>query len=927
MKHLSSAPMSDPSNDASASPNLDRGAAIGRYVVLGLVGRGAMGEVYAAYDPELDRKVAVKLLRTQNAAHDLAAAEARSRLLREAQAIARLSHPNVIVVHDVGSFGEQVFVAMEFVDGHTVGYWLLAGRRSWRDVLAVFMAAGRGLAAAHASGLVHRDFKLENVMIGHDGQVRVMDFGLARMVAGSTIGDSGHVAAPEPSQGGDDGAADVMASVDDSVSATRIIAPSIGSGAAGRPTVLEVRTTSEVSAKPPSLARGSGRVGDTPPGSLSADLTHTGAILGTPAYMAPEQFSGNPADERSDQFSFCVALFEALHGQRPFAGSTVAELADNVRRGRISLPADATRVPGWLRRVVLRGLRTDPAERWSSMDTLLDALQKDPGVVRRRWAMVVAATAGIAGIGVAAGRHGARESRPTCRVPGDRFTHVWEAEASPGSRREAIAKAFGESGHPYAADVLAGTSQLLDGYVSAWSSMFTDSCEATNVRGEQSPEVLDLRMSCLRDRWNEMRALSDVLVDPKDEVVANAAKAAAALTPVDRCADLNALRAAVPPPTDPATRKKVESLRMRLATAKALLDTGRFTRALSAAIPLVSEARTLRHAPTLSEALYRLAEVQLSLVRPTEAGSNFDEAIWTAVSARDDEIAATAAIDQIFVAGYLKRDTSSARRWFREAEALLARMGGHEILNAWMQHNFGAALETEGDLEGAADRYERAMAIKEKLLGGDHPDVALSLTNLASVLLVLGRPEDALVHSNRGVRIMEKVLGMEHPETATQWGNRAEILNQLGRYAEARRDAERGLAVWRRELGSENADQLFFLAPLGEARMGLGESREAVALLERALGIAERHDVRSETRRLRFALARALWQEGRDRVRAIEVGRLAASSMPVDDKTISGGAWATRDHGIQREAAEWVAARQAAKRGSRVSGRFRSGPF
>jgi tetratricopeptide (TPR) repeat protein len=573
-------------------------------------------------------------------------------------------------------------------------------------------------------------------------------------------------------------------------------------------------------------------------------------------------------------------------------------------------------------------LRTDPADRWSSMDALLDALQKDPSVVRRRWAIVVAATAGIAGIGVAAGRHGARENRPTCHVPGDRFTHVWEADAVPGSRRAAITNAFHDSGHPYAADVLAGTSRLLDGYVNAWSSMYTDSCEATNVRGEQSAEVLDLRMSCLRDRWNEMRALSDVLVDPKDEVVANAVKAAAALTPVDRCADLKGLRAAVPPPTDPAMRKKVESLRMNLATAKALLDTGRFAKAASAAMPLVSEARTLGHAPTLSEALYRLAEVQLSLGRPTEAGSNFDEAIWTAVAARDDEIAATAAIDQIFVAGYLKRDTSSARRWFREAEALLARMGGHEILNAWMQHNFGAALETEGDLEGAADRYERAMAIKEKLLGGDHPDVALSLTNLASVLLVLGRPEDALVHSNRGVRIMEKVLGMEHPETATQWGNRAEILNQLGRYVEARRDAERGLAVWRRELGSENADQLFFLAPLGEARMGLGESREAAALLERALGIAERHDVRSETRRLRFALARALWQEGHDRVRAIEVGRLAASSMPVDDKTISGGAWATRDHGIQREAAEWVAARQSeTKRGSRVAGRFRSGLF
>src|SRR3954447_3740640 len=155
---------------------LPKGATIGRYVVLSLIGRGGMGEVYAAYDPELDRKIAIKLLKTR----DAAAADGRARLLREAQAIARLSHPNVVVVYDVGTFGESVFIAMEFVDGNTIGYWLEAGQDSWRDVLDVYVAAGRGLIAAHAAGLVHRDFKPENVMITKAGQVRVMDFGLAR---------------------------------------------------------------------------------------------------------------------------------------------------------------------------------------------------------------------------------------------------------------------------------------------------------------------------------------------------------------------------------------------------------------------------------------------------------------------------------------------------------------------------------------------------------------------------------------------------------------------------------------------------------------------------------------------------------------------------------------------------------------------------
>src|SRR5215831_6385670 len=169
----------------SASPSggevsLSKGATIGRYVVLGPLGRGAMGEVYAAYDPELDRKIAVKLLRARGGA---ATVDGRTRLLREAQAIARLSHPNVVVVYDVGTFQDSVFIAMEFVEGHTLGYWLHAKPRSWREVLDVFLLAGRGLVAAHAAGLVHRDFKPDNVMITRDGQVRVMDFGLAREVA------------------------------------------------------------------------------------------------------------------------------------------------------------------------------------------------------------------------------------------------------------------------------------------------------------------------------------------------------------------------------------------------------------------------------------------------------------------------------------------------------------------------------------------------------------------------------------------------------------------------------------------------------------------------------------------------------------------------------------------------------------------------
>ncbi|MCA9716826.1 MAG: serine/threonine protein kinase, partial [Myxococcales bacterium] len=150
------------------------GGVVGRYVVLSRVGAGAMGLVYAAYDPDLDRKVALKLLK-RRAGADADAAQAR--LQREALALAKLNHPNVVSVHDVGVHAGQVFVAMEFVEGRTLRAWLAdgpdGGPRPWQEVVEVFTAAGRGLVAAHAQGLIHRDFKPDNVMLGDDGRVRV----------------------------------------------------------------------------------------------------------------------------------------------------------------------------------------------------------------------------------------------------------------------------------------------------------------------------------------------------------------------------------------------------------------------------------------------------------------------------------------------------------------------------------------------------------------------------------------------------------------------------------------------------------------------------------------------------------------------------------------------------------------------------------
>jgi hypothetical protein len=307
---------------------------VGRYVILDCIGAGAMGIVYTAHDPDLGRKVALKLLRPDPSVP--ASRGAQSRLLREAQAMAQLSHPHVIRIYDVGVLGDEVFIAMELVEGGTLTQWLQQRRRPWREVLDVFRKAGEGLAAAHEAGLVHRDFKPDNVLVGRDGRVCVTDFGLARLTGSPALVKEDGGAAPAASP-------------------------------------------------------------------LAASMTAAGTLVGTPAYMSPEQLAGEPADSRSDVFGFCVALYEGLYGQRPFAGDSLAGLSAAIARGDIRRgPSPAKNVPGWLRRVVETGLAATPSSRPPSMRALLHAI--DAAAVRARYvpAAVGVGLLGLSGLAIAA---------------------------------------------------------------------------------------------------------------------------------------------------------------------------------------------------------------------------------------------------------------------------------------------------------------------------------------------------------------------------------------------------------------------------------------------------------------------------------------------------------------------------------------------
>ena len=820
----------DVADDAFPRPSgLSRGATVGRYVILNLVGRGGMGEVYAAYDPQLDRKVALKLLH-ETGSRGASAQTARERLLREAKAIARLSHPNVVVVHDAGAiddpvYGDRVFLAMEFIEGETLAAWLAAAPRSWSAIRDVFVAAGDGLAAAHEAGLVHRDFKPQNVMVGGDGSVRVMDFGLASDAAEAEVREGER---PEL--------------------------------AAEMPAVSTVHTVA---------------------------LTRTGVLLGTPLYMAPEQFLARATDPRTDQFSFCVALYEALYGERPFPSDSFSQLLEAVVAGRVREPPPKARVPAFLRKILLRGLAADPASRHPSMRALLEALRHDPFRRRRIVGTTVAATALAIGVLVGTQRIATRGQR-MCGGAGDKLAGIWE-QSEGGERRSAVHRAFVGTGRSFAEETWNSVSGLLEDYGRRWTAMYTDACEATHVRGDQSAEVLDLRMSCLEGTRGALRALTDVLSRADAAVLVEAVNAVHALPPLERCSDVPALRAVVPPPTDATTRAQVAALGSSLADVKALADTGQWPAGLAKALPLVAAARATGYQPLMAETLAARAWLQYQSGETAAGMATFEEAVWAAIAAHRDDIALESAACLVGMSGYLLGHREESDRWEKLAEALQQRLGpGHDRAVAWLYQDRAAARERRGDFQAALADYEVALSLKRKVLAPNHPDIAITLHSIADVRNEMGDYKEALVAADQSVEIYRKAYGEHNPQLAQPMGNRGESLELLGRYPEAERDLRKAADLYGQWVGADHPWTAIALTALGKTLIAEGRSREASPILERALRIREHAEPNAElVAETRFALARARWAIGQDQAGALSLAERARDiyrKMPAEAK-------------------------------------------
>ncbi len=790
------------------SAELARGATVGRYVILNLVGRGGMGEVYAAYDPQLDRRVALKLLH-QTAGKGSSVRIARERLLREAKAIARLSHPNVVVVHDAGAIedpvqGERVFLAMEFIEGGTLASWLAAAPRSWREIREVLVAAGEGLAAAHAAGMVHRDFKPQNVMVGDDGGVRVMDFGLASDASAD-----------------ESGAAALLDLMDPSAN----------------------------------------------PGGQTIALTGTGILLGTPLYMAPEQFLAKTTDARTDQFSFCVTLYEALYGERPFPSDTFAVLVDAVSAGRVRDPVPKTRVPSFLRKLLLRGLAVDPAARHESMAELLSALGEDP--LRRRRTVMIGAVVGMLAVAGAFGvQRAATRGQRVCGGASDKLAGVWELEES-GPRRSAVHRAFLGTARTFADETWGRVSALLDDYARRWGQMYTDTCEATHVRGDQSAEVMDLRMSCLETPRNAVRALVDVLSHADPAVLVQAVSAAHALPPLERCADVPALRAVVPPPADGATRARVAKLEVSLTEAQALIDTGQWPAALRATEALLREAREVGYEPLLAETLGARAWLENQTGQTDTSTKTFEGAFEAGFAGRRDDIAAACGAALIGAYGYVLDRPEDSRLWERLTQAFLTRLGpGHDRAQAWFYQDRAIARQRQGDYDGALADLESALSFKRKVVPPNTGDIGISFLAIASCRNARNGPGDheaALAAADQAVELFKSAYGPQSPQLAHPLGNRGESYELLGRYPEAERDLRETVersSVW---VGADHPWTAYPLTSLGTTLLAEGKLREATSTLERALRIREHSELNKDLiAETRFALARARWALDQD---------------------------------------------------------------
>jgi serine/threonine protein kinase/tetratricopeptide (TPR) repeat protein len=783
------------SNDAlgeSAAPELQpsdraRGSAAGmriaRYEVLEAVGSGAMGTLYRARDPQLARDIALKLLHDTSLGSPLAA-EGQAQLLREAQVLARLSHPNVVAAYDIGSHDGAVFIAMEFIEGMTLRDWLLKPRAR-RDVLRVLIAAGDGLVAAHAAGVLHRDFKPANVMVSSDGRVRVIDFGLARAVPPNA----------EPSS------ADGPQTLD--------------------PQSLDPQTSDPQAPDPQPSSR---RSQDVP----TLTLTRSGTVMGTPGYISHEQLLGAPADHRSDQFSFAVTAFVALTGQLPYP-SALGGAQGGPSGARTIWPRS---IPRALRRIIDRGLAPDPERRYPSLATMVRALERfaSPRRQRAAWLALAGTLAAAVALVVALPRGGRRAA--ACNVDDTALRGVWDS-----ALRGRVERAFRATGQSNAVEVFQLIARRLDTFAQQWMTVRRGSCEATFVRGEQPERVLALRAGCLDRALEGTKALVTVLaqVAPSDvDTISQASPAS-----LTACSDVPALLGVADRlPADPSLRAIVDEVAVGLVVNEALIVASRGSESIEQARKILDQAQTSQHLPTIAAATAQLGRATHMTANTSEqriAGEQLlSGSIRLAAEAGDERLVARTSSYLFNSVAYFQQRTQEAEAMFPVVDALVQRAGNYPLDRVLLLLGQSTLLFQNNRLAEAQRALEEAIRLSEDAEDDLWKFGISAATDLGHIYVELGRFAEAEAIEQRALDDIRRQFGAQHPRMMSAYGNLSTVQAKAGH----RDQALASIAEYRRIAATmpPSEPRLRYL-PLQESRVWriTGDCARAVPLLREAL--------------------------------------------------------------------------------------------
>jgi eukaryotic-like serine/threonine-protein kinase len=793
---------------------LARGTNLGRYVLLDPIGKGGLGVVYAAYDPQLDRKVALKLLRPR-ANSSATASEGKARLLREAQAMARLSHPNVVAVHDVGVHEDQVFIAMDLVEGETLTTWKARQKRTPHEVLDIFLQAGRGLAAAHAANLVHRDFKPDNVLIDQNGRALVMDFGLARA---ADIGDQSEVPpSPEaPTQLGRDSAA------------------------------------------------------------LAVPLTGVGIVMGTPGYAAPEQLRGDAADALSDQFSFCASLYEALYGELPFAGNTLGSYAAAIEQSGARPVMPAGRVPARLRRILLKGMSLTPGDRFKSLDDLLRELCKD---TRRtlRWVLLPAGVLLVCSAAFLGLRQYRLRREGECEDSAGRLAGTWDPEVKAKIHRAfaATGKPFAQdawNGVSGALDSYASIWTSMRDEACAETRLRNQQTEEVfflrmvcfereraglkaliDVLTQADGSIVENAVVAVQslEKPNACSNLAALRAEP-NAIPTDPARAARFANFRGRLAEATALY-------DAGQYEKVIPLATALAAdcdataerwfqAEALFILGgsqrrsdNFTSSAQAFSQAYVSATSSRNEAVAARSASSLVEIS------TYLGKSEDAQLWSSLAQAviaeiggSDELEADLLLRQAN-ASFLRGDYSDAVSDSARALDLAKRVfGPDDRRTVSILNTVAIATTVEGRWTEGMELSRQVATATEKALGPDHPLTSLFLANYGQSLGGLGRALEGNEVCKRSLTIATHSTGNDSDYTANALTCLARSARYLGELDQALASAKRIVAIYERRQPVDAQRPPNGLDEVGLAWLAKGRYAEALQALEKSVAMRER---------------------------------------------------------------------------------------